>query len=222
MNPYEDTHNPFEITPDEYVDEPSEYLGDLSDVDPLELLLGHYSIPGMVADRVLGKDDPAVLPGPAGVLVDILDLDNNGGGKVVPSSGSTSADPRQISSAAQVRQDAADLRKLGYSAPDTGNAYDPGLRAAMRAFQSKAGLTADGLTGPATRAAIAAALGRAAPAPSVLPGLPGVIPASDKKTDPSASVGGVPTVALAIGGVVAVGLVGLLVFGGKKKGSKKS
>lgn len=214
MNPYSDTHNPYELEPDEY-------LGDLSDFNPLDALLGKYSIPGMVVDRVLGDDNPAVLPGPAGIAVDILDLDG-GGGKVVPSSGSTSADPRQISSAAQVREDAANLRKLGYSAPDTGNAYDPALRAAMRAFQAKAGLTADGLTGPATRAAIAAALGRSAPsAPSILPGLPAVVPASDKKTDPSSTVGGVPTVALAIGGVVALGLVGVLVFGGKKKGGKK-
>lgn len=75
-----------------------------------------------------------------------------------PTSGfATSGDPRQhaVNNPAQVRQDAANLRLLDYPAPDTGNAYDPKFRDAVRSFQLKMGADfvgpADGLIGPRTR-----------------------------------------------------------------------
>lgn len=69
-------------------------------------------------------------------------------------------DPRQqaVNNPAQVRQDAANLRLLDYAAPDTGNAYDPKFREAVRAFQAKMGSDIvgpiDGLIGPTTRSVL--------------------------------------------------------------------
>ncbi len=68
-----------------------------------------------------------------------------------------SGDPRQhaVNNPTQIRQDAANLRLLDYAAPDTGNAYDPKFREAVRGFQAKMGSDIvgpiDGLIGPTTR-----------------------------------------------------------------------
>lgn len=75
----------------------------------------------------------------------------------------TSGDPRQksINGPTQIRVDAANLRILGYAAPDTGNAYDPKFQAAVRQFQQASGSAlvgaADGLMGPSTREVLAEA-----------------------------------------------------------------
>ncbi len=72
----------------------------------------------------------------------------------------TSGDSRQksVNGPAQIRVDAANLRELGYAAPDTGNAYDPQFMSAVRAFQQSAGAdlvgAADGMIGPTTRAVL--------------------------------------------------------------------
>jgi peptidoglycan hydrolase-like protein with peptidoglycan-binding domain len=75
-----------------------------------------------------------------------------------PVTGSVSPVQHAVNSPAQVRQDAANLRLLDYAAPDTGNAYDPKFREAVRLFQVKMGPSivgpADGLIGPTTRAVI--------------------------------------------------------------------
>lgn len=103
--------------------------GDLTyDDDTLMLIMGGASQLGMGA-----VDAPSATPG-------------------FPTSG----DSRQldVNNPAQIRVDAAMLRDLNYPAPDTGNAYDPRFRAAVAAFQTKAGLDADGLIGPNTRGAL--------------------------------------------------------------------
>jgi hypothetical protein len=69
-------------------------------------------------------------------------------------------DSRQqaVNNPAQVRIDAANLRKLDYPVPDTGNAYDPQFRSAVLLFQQRAGSdivgAPDGLIGPTTRGAL--------------------------------------------------------------------
>lgn len=68
----------------------------------------------------------------------------------------------------------AKLRLLGYNAPDSGNAFDPDVRAAVAAFQADHNLAVDGLggQGSATFRAIDAAIanlgGPAAPPPGVV------------------------------------------------------
>lgn len=81
----------------------------------------------------------------------------------------TSGDPRQqtykwpdgtlVNGPSQIRKDASMLRALNFPAPDTGNAYDPAFRAAVAAYQSRAGLTSDGLIGPETRSSLEEAYG---------------------------------------------------------------
>jgi hypothetical protein len=92
-------------------------------------------------------------------------------------------DPRQksINGPTQIRVDAANLRILGYAAPDTGNAYDPKFMAAVRDFQTASGSAlvgaADGLIGPSTREVLAEAARianrGATVTPATLPSSPG-------------------------------------------------
>lgn len=162
-----------------------ETMGDLSDVLPWLLNpLGTAVYTGLT-------DEPA--------RATVTDFTPGGG-----SSSSGSGSGGQLSSADQVKQDAANLRRLGYNAPDTGDAYNSGFRAAVRAFQAAAGLEADGLIGPNTRTAIAAKLGTSPSLPS-LPSLslPGVTPAGGGSTTPEGM--STTTMALIGAGVVAVG-----------------
>ena len=72
-----------------------------------------------------------------------------------------------IAPTAAIRQLQADLRALGYYHGTTTGLYGAKTRAAVVAFQQSAGLTADGLAGPATLAAIAARRGRTAAQPVI-------------------------------------------------------
>lgn len=126
----------------------------------------------------------------------------------------TSGDSRQksVNAPAQIRIDAANLRELGYAAPDTGNAYDPKFMAAVRAFQANAGPelagTADGLMGPTTRALLVDAMKLQAK-----PGSSGASGGGLLSTI-STSDGGISPLVI-VGGLAAVGVVGWLLFGSK-------
>lgn len=133
-----------------------------------------------------------------------------------PTSGfPTSGDPRQksVNNPTQIRVDAANLRILGYSAPDTGNAYDPKFQAAVRAFQQSAGSSvvgaADGLMGPTTREVLAEAARMANAGQTVTPqSLPSTPGGGGLLSVVSTSDGGISPVAI---GAAAVG-VGLIAW----------
>lgn len=118
--------------------------------------------------------------------------------------GGSSGTGGQVSSTDQIRQDAANLRRLGYQAPDTGDAYNSGFRSAVRAFQASVGLTADGLIGPDTRNAIAAKLGTVGPSLPSLPSLPGL-------SLPTTPAGGTPAegMSLTTMALIGAGVIGL-------------
>ncbi len=152
----------------------------------------------------------------------------SGMGAIVSSMGEVSApdpspgfpvtgDARQqaANNPAQVRLDAANLRRLDYPAPDTGNAYDPKFRAAVLAFQTKAGPSivgaADGLIGPQTRGALEDMVrslgGGTLPVPLPPNVLPNVIPTPDVKPVVSETKS---NTGLIVGGVVgALALLGI-------------
>lgn len=127
-------------------------------------------------------------------------------GEVDPSPVTPGYDPggdarqQAVNNPDQVRQDAENLRLLDYPAPDTGNAYDPSFRSAVKSFQVDQGLTADGLIGPNTRSALVAAVAPLKfgppPPPSPTPGpivpippniLPGPAPAPGPSPAPHPS-----------------------------------
>jgi hypothetical protein len=144
--------------------------------------LGSAVAAGLTDDQ--GKFEMPKIPG----LSDILGASSGGTGG-------------QVSSTDQIRKDAANLRRLGYQAPDTGDAYNSGFRSAVRAFQASVGLEADGLIGPNTRNAIAAKLG------TVGPSLPSLPPASL----PTIPAGGVPAdgMSLTTMALIGAGVIGL-------------
>lgn len=63
-------------------------------------------------------------------------------------------EPAQSMDGTEVAFYAQRLRDIGYDAPVTGNARDPGLMTAVGYFQQYKGLDVDGLLGPNTNAAI--------------------------------------------------------------------
>lgn len=176
-------------------------IGDIDWSDPLTWL----SPLGAAAGSLWADDEPA--------------RPVNERGEVIPGSGSGAGG--QVSSADQIQADAQQLRRLGYNAPKTGDAFDKAFMAAVRAFQTaaqKAGTyvgTVDGLTGPNTRAALAAAVAR-------LPASPGTpAPAAIvDPTNPEAPPANTSATKWLVGGIVALVAGGALVAamaGGKKK-----
>ena len=63
------------------------------------------------------------------------------------------------------------LTQLGFDVSADGN-FGPGTERALRSFQSRSGTTPDGVAGPRTKAAIAAALGRTGPSVAPAPAPP--------------------------------------------------
>ncbi len=122
-------------------------------------------------------------------------------------------DPRQksVNAPAIVRQDASDLRELGYSAPDTGNAYDPLFQASVFAFQRAEGLFTDGLIGPTTRARLRERVAAQGGGGSVLV-LPEIVVPGSPPTAPAPSGGG-PARPVSTGSSSNAVLVGGLVLG---------
>jgi hypothetical protein len=120
-------------------------------------------------------------------------------------------DPRQhaVNNPTQIRQDAANLRLLDYPAPDTGNAYDPAFRAAVRAFQTRMGSEIvgpiDGLIGPTTRGVlvdVVRGLGS-----NNAPGGQAVVPGGGGSLSNASAGGGFP------GGLLGIGIAGAAALG---------
>lgn len=169
-------------------------IGDIDWSDPLTWL----NPLGAAAGSLLGDDDEPKRP-------------VNERGEVIPGAGSGAGG--QVSSADQIQADAQQLRRLGYNAPKTGDAFNKQFMAAVRAFQQSAQRAGtyldavDGLTGPNTRAAIAAAVQKLPGAPSA----PAIVDPTNPEAPPAAMADTGATKWL-VGGIVALVAGGAIVM----------